>query len=509
LKQKTQKFLFINFDFSTKKRFPKASKDSFELDKYNGIFNKTAQFTPTTTSTINKSGDVQKDEDEDEDDDLEAQLKIEKQQMLANLTTNNNKKDLNEIERIGQLKLAKLTEELNDQMQKEISDLKEEKHRLEMRLVELTNENTKAASGRLEVEQLYQKQIEELNKDRRALNAMKQELNVKLIEKDAELKASNLLLIKTTEKLNEEKSRLSVSETELRNQLNNQKSELLKEKEKRERQHDTQLEEIKMENQNLKNDLEIAIKKMNQTKDDIENERRIHKNDLEKMNTKVSNLMEQLAASEASKMVADATLSSDDAFTKKQVDERQRQIDQLKSDIKKLKEDHQIELNHLRKEAEEKNYYSMKCQNLEENCRKYSNEIAQLKIEIERQAEQHEVSLNKSLNEEKSQESINNQKQIKTLRLALAKSEQEKNQLKDEIQKEIDSKQSLMMTNSHQIISNNDTDYLKVEVEKLKENFNRVLAKYSSLEDENKMLKSNDFLIEKNTQRRDPIDITS
>lgn len=293
---------------------------------------------------------------------------------------------------------SKLDSQDNFKLQKEIKDLKEKNQNLESKLSATrvagivassaaasdTSQNFLRLSDELAQQPLLasqnesltvrvkalESQIDELNKDREQLIIYRDELMTQLNEKENDVINQNEALKKATLQYLMEKTALLDENSKSKNEL-------------------TVLTETKMrlnsELDLIKEDLtekKFKYEQLNMTRLNLEQQLEREKNDSEKhlqmCTTEMKTVRDQLIKLNEKLSITEAKLiatENDLKYTKLQIDDRQKQINELKTELDKSKSELVSQMDMFRKEKEEKESILKKCDALEESIKKNLDEI--------------------------------------------------------------------------------------------------------------------------------------
>lgn len=366
---------------------------------------------------------------------LEAQLnETEDQKKKFETGFNNLNRLLAEKEKlISQMNAEKFKNSLGNSLDlnAEIEKLKEEKQLLEKQLSEkrsLRNSQDFDIAGQNESLTIKVKalenQIEELNKDRKILADYKEDLCQKLDEQEDEIKNHQEALQLATLHFNVEKKNLNDEISKCKKELNDlnelkRNLELLVENLKKEiAEKNFSYEKILIEKSNF----EEQAKKLG---DEYAKVKNLYDTDLGKLKDEKYKLMEKLAIAEA-KLI---NTEKDAQYTSTQIDERYKQVEDLREQLVKSKADFTIQLNLLQREKEEKDALVKKINEMESVIQRNLQEISDLKLRnLTQQQELNEK--NENINIKIENENKKLQSDVKTLSEKLFKTETELEKLK-------------------------------------------------------------------------------
>ena len=316
-------------------------------------------------------------------------------------------------------------------LNREIEKLKEEKQQLEKQLSEKrsfwSSEDfdsvNQSESLAIKVKAL-ENQIEELNKDRKVLADYKEDLCQKLDEQENEIKNHQEALQLSTLHFNVEKKALNDEISKCKKELNDlnelkRKLELLVENLKKEiTEKNFNYEKLQIEKSNF----EEQTKKLG---DDYKRIKDQYDNELGKLRDEKYKLIEKLAVAEAKLM----NTEKDAQYTTSQIDERHKQVDDLKEQLVRSKADFTIQLNLLQREKEEKDVLLKKISDMESVIQKHLQEISELKLKnLNQQQELNEKNENINFKIENENKKLLND--VKSLSEKLFKTETELEKLK-------------------------------------------------------------------------------
>ena len=280
-------------------------------------------------------------------------------------------------------------------LQKQISDLKETNNALEGKLenVEysktvnpsysnpsnmMSNTNDSILTENLKMKvKVLEDQLEEMNKDRSHLSALKEELSLKIEESknDVRLRDKALNIAEIQSKLEKKtlieensKAKLELKElNETKSRLNDEIRDLtMKLNEKT-----FMYEKLNIERLNLEKQM------YSKERDDVDRRRFNVDAEISQLRDECGKLKEKLNKTEARLEITE----NEAKFTKKQIEERQNTIDELRTELAKNKKDFDKHLELFKKEKEEKEKLIKKCDKLEEEISKNIKEINEMKIQ--------------------------------------------------------------------------------------------------------------------------------
>ena len=384
----------------------------------------------------------------------ERQL-AEKEQQIFELNTYKQKSEI----------VNKLDSNDNKLLQKEIRELREKNHDLESKLSATrvagivastaaavdANQNFLRLSDDLANQPILQNQnesltvkvkaleaqIEELNKDREQLIIYKEDLYSQLNEKENDVTNQNEALKRASLQFLMEKNVLNDENLKAKNELTE-----LNETKKR----------LNVEIDNLKTELtdkKMKFEQLNVTKLNLEQQLDREKNDHEKhlrtCDAELRSTKEQLVRLNEKLSITEAKLIStenDYKYTKLQIEDRQKQINELKDDLVKNKADFAMHLELFRKEKQEKETLLKKCDSLEESIKKNVEEISfwkkkhQRSLSLEQNnAQNNGINIEAEFNDPSLVIELENRKlqnDVKALNEKLEKAEKELNDLRVE-----------------------------------------------------------------------------
>ena len=340
--------------------------------------------------------------------DLEIKFKnIEAQKKTIEMTLNRTNELVTEKDRlIESLKAEKLELDLNHKadtndiklLHKEIANLKEEKLNLEEKIAKskleavataaivsgATKSPYQSADAHYQAESLtlnstisaLNEQIKRLNDDRQLLSEQKEELNHKLSEAEKDILNRDEALKITTHKYMLENATIKQEKERAEAEL----QKLSEVKKKLEINIDNLKSEINEKNhqcERLNNEIQNSRLHSMREKDDIEKTKRDLEFEVTTLKNERLKLLEKLASEEARLI----STEKDEHYTKILIDERHKQMEELRNEHFKTKNDLALQTTLLQKEKEEKQALVLKCEALEDNIRKHLDEISKLKLE--------------------------------------------------------------------------------------------------------------------------------
>ena len=434
---------------------------------------------------------------------------------------------------------------------KEITILKENKFNMENKISTLEHtkslsklssniqhdvSNDQSESYLIKIKAL-ENHIDDLTNDRKILSQIKLDLSnkideyekaIKIVtsESDNERKLLKDELNKSKKDLNdllELKKRLQVEIDELKDQLN---------------EKNLNFERINMEKGNFE-------QRFNREKQDIDKMRSAYEGELNKMRSEQMKLIEKIAASEA-KLVS---TEKDVEIARAQVQEREKQINELREQLAKSKTEYALHLNLFKQEKEEKENLLRKCELLEDTVKRNMEEVKELKSQSARSltsifsprkqqmSEEADESMKKIEKENKKLQS-----DVRGLAEKLEKTESQLEVMKttqaaavkkaavqahfNNIAGLPDAEDVKFMQVSHsprssratspRKMNNPENDKIKSEIQRLREDFNFIIDKYSYLEQNNSQLTMglNSLKMQalqtanENFMKREPVDIS-
>ncbi|CAF0711074.1 unnamed protein product [Brachionus calyciflorus] len=442
---------------------------------------------------------------------------------------NNLDRQLAEKEKlISQMNADKLKNSLTNSLDlnRELDKIKEEKNQLEKQLsakrslrnsedFELINQNE---SLQVRIKAL-ENQIDELNKDRKILADYKEELIQKIDEQEEEIKNHNEALQIATlqftvdkKNLNDEILKCKKEMTDLNDLKRN--LELLVDNLKRElTEKNLSFEKILLEKNNYEKQAQNLEQESTKNKTNYETE-------LDRLKNEKYKLMERLAIAEA-KLI---NTEKDAHFTSSQIDERHKQIDDLREQLIKSKTEFSIQLNLLQREKEEKEALMKKLNEMELVIQKNLQEISDLKLaNLTQQQELKDKNENINLKIENENKKLHSD--VKSLSEKLFKTETELEKLKHSYQQQRIEQSydeyDFPEANETNISKGNKKTYfndkIHNELQKIRQDFTTIMNKYSNLETSNHELNEsvnslknlagvnrNEIVI-----RRDPVDASA